>query len=107
MFFILGPMIQEKTNFMVDHWWGWLHSDLAQVVWEQGIIGGLFIFILIVECLRHAIIKQRPALVAAISSYVVMALFDYPARLAHHAFLGALLIALSLETYKKRKEINA
>lgn len=72
----------ETSNFCM-----WMHSDLLQTVFEQGIIGGLIYLILIICALLRA--WDKPWLFSSLVGMIAAAGCNYPARMAMQAFYMA------------------
>lgn len=90
----LIPYIQGRTNMdTAGHIYLWLHSEPLQIIFEQGAIGFIAVLIMTIYALRFSYCD--PVLFSALTTYIYTAFFNYPFRMAVHAFIGAFLVAAS------------
>jgi hypothetical protein len=95
----LIPYIQGKLNIdTAGHLYLWLHSDVLQVLFEQGITGALSYTILVWYVLKKSV--PYPYLFAANVGWIFTAAGNYPARMMVQAFIGAFLVAYTLRGNK-------
>ena len=87
----LIPYIQNRLQVdTAGHLYLWLHSDILQVLFENGIVGFVSYGIMYFYALKYSL--NRPYLFAAMVGYLVTAAANYPARMAFHAMCGVILI---------------
>ncbi len=104
-FYKLGPKIQDINKFMQGPGsrWPWLHSDWLQIfLFDLGIIGGLLVLWVFIDCLRGAR-KDRylfPSLLGCAST----AIFQYPLRISIFACLIGLVASMSLSNLRPTQE---
>lgn len=86
------PFIQQESGDKSPYSFGWLHNDFLQVLFEQGIFGFLFAFLLAAFCLFKSY-KKSSYIFNAACIYILVSIFNYPAHTPVHAFIGAFLVA--------------
>lgn len=88
---VLGPEIQNRQeNLFV-----WLHNDLLQIIFEQGLIGFALTLMLIIICVKRA--RNQPWLLCTIGGFLFAALVQFPLRFIPGALFALLLVRISLE----------
>lgn len=94
-----GSIVQGIYHFQDDgkNWWTWLHSDALQLIFETGLLGLFSAIVFLGVCLYRAFKALRFEIVASIVAYIVMALGNYPLRLAEFATLGMVLLTISIK----------
>jgi hypothetical protein len=91
----LVPMLQQRYSpNPPDNWWLWFHSDILQTLFENGIVGLLSLL----TAYAYALVKSysRPTLFAALIGLGATASLNYPAHLAHSAFIATAVLAMAL-----------
>jgi len=109
-FFGLGPEIQRVEKFQwcflpnghscpqQESIWYWIHSDLIQLLFEQGLLSFLTALLVCLELV--VVLKTRPHLLATFLSFLGVATFNYPVHYALFSFLISLII---FEAYEKMR----
>lgn len=102
MAFFGVPAIQFSKAQAVGHvqsdmFFSWLHNEWLQVLFEQGLIGLLFMGLSFAFCVRAALQKKRKDLIAAFITLAFVGFFNYPLR----AFVpGIIVCSLVMISFK-------
>jgi hypothetical protein len=86
-FRLWGPAAQMAEHFREDKgWWLWAHNDWFQTMFELGAVGLSLATWCLVSALKRC--RQRPALFSSLVAFAVVAMGNYPLRLAPFAFFA-------------------
>lgn len=93
-FIVLGLPFQVAKGFQVNpdgsvYAWPWMHSDVLQLVFENGLIAFILGGVVLVQTLKKLYRNDESEAFSLLSGLVACAFFDYPLRY----FLGAFLFA--------------
>lgn len=89
---VLLPSIQ-KARGMNGNFFMWFHSDPLQVLFEQGAIGAVTLFVAFVGVAWKS--RRDRALLASVLGFAAASVFNYPTHLAPHALVGISLLAMA------------
>lgn len=51
-FSLAGPLLQQKYQVMLNNGFTWVHNEYLQIFFEQGLVGILFVFIVLIKHVR-------------------------------------------------------
>lgn len=97
---VLLPSIQNARG-MNGNFFMWFHSDPLQVLFEQGAIGAVTLFVAFVGVVWKS--RRDRALLASVLGFAAASVFNYPTHLAPHALVGISLLAMA---YKRTEGVN-
>lgn len=85
--------------------WPTMHNEFLQIVFENGIIGG----ILVITLIMMACIKawKYPALLTSFLGYITFSLGNWPLHMAYTAFLGVFLLSVIFAENLSKKIISS
>lgn len=97
-----GPVVQKMHNLTPGSWWIWAHSDFVQIIVETGITGILSVLTLIFYALKKAYhLMSDYTLMISILMFCVVAMGNYPLRIAEGATIGLLLFGAAFKLDKR------
>lgn len=103
--YILVPRAQIEVGHHTQSFFIWMHNDYLQVLFEYGVLGLSLLLALTLGGLWR--LRKTPHLLSVGVGYGVMALGNYPSRLAVHALLGMWLVARAFyKDYGKEADLG-
>jgi hypothetical protein len=92
------PYLQKMTLTSQEQVWMWFHNDWWDLIFEQGISGGVLYAGVALCVLYHA--RYRPRLRSGILGFLASTLGNYPSHLPLTAISGLILVGVSLGDQK-------
>ena len=99
--FNLAKIGNKMTGYYI-----FLHSDILQILFEQGIVGLTLITLLSIHCLRMAYKNKQIEYFAAFIAYIACCAGNYPIRLGVHGIIGVSIIWLCLYNGDAKIEVT-
>lgn len=99
-FVSMSTQIQRYYGFMTNFRWMWLHSDLLEIVWSHGVIGGALSVAIYAKAVINSYKRGDASLVSLLVALGGIALLNYPFRLFPTAALSTLAIVEAIDRKK-------
>ncbi len=95
-FFSWGPILQESTGVAPHNTFVWLHSDILEIIFGTGLIGGFLVLATGVQAFLRAWKTPVYGVGVSLLAYALTMVFNLPIHHPFLAFLGIFLLGVCL-----------
>jgi len=95
-FYMWGPMLQLDSGLSTQHGFSWLHSDILEIIFGTGLIGGVLALGVGIQAFLRPWKTPLYAFSISFLGYVLTMVFNLPMHYPILAFLGMFLLAVCL-----------